>query len=166
MRWWSRGSAPQAATLPAPLPRLDGTGWWAPAQLGRPTFASRTLHETGLRHAYDPEVPARAELLVAAALGRRSLPVEEQDAKHLRGVLLAAALAGLGIGTAERSRAPAPDGQVDVVVAAALEQARDALPQMRTDAAALAAWLLLAGRHLSVAGEAVLPRLLATLDGP
>lgn len=162
MRWWFRRPRsrsprppPPARTVNAGLPRLDGSGWPDAVALGRPSFEAQTFHELGLRHAYDPDVHALAERLVAAALPRLPTGVSREDEPHLRKVFLSAARTGAGIGRVERSQAAAPPGEVDRRIAGALWQARRGLPSMPDEWAVLGGWFVLAGRHLAVRGGGV-----------
>lgn len=153
--------------LPLPAPRLlDGAGWPDETVVGRPSFDSSSLHELGVRHAYDPEAHAIGSRLVDDVLERVPTGVADQDEPHLRKVYGTAARIGAGLAVVERTLPASPPGSVDRSLAGALWQARRQLPAMPADQDRTAAWFLLAGFHLGRSGPAAVRELLADLPGP
>jgi len=139
--------------VPLPMPHVDGRGWPDPALVGRPSFDSSALHESGLRHAYDMEAHAVADLLAEALFPHLGLQVEPVDEPFLSRVLLTTARVGAGLGIVERSVEPRPgDDVVDRRLAAALWRARRALPAMTPDWERTAAFVLLAGFQVARGG--------------
>ncbi len=152
-------------TLPLGRPGPDGGGWPDRDEVGRPTFASSTLHEMALRAAYEPEAHAIGDRLVDDVLPRVPLVVSDEDAPYLRRVLLTAARIGAGVGIVERSAGPdVVDGQVDRDVAAALWRARSALPPMPPVREQVAAYFLLAGFVVAREGRSVVDELREALQ--
>lgn len=151
------------ATLPLVPPRLDGTGWPDPAQVGRPSFDSATFHETATREAYEVEAHAVADRLLDDVLPRIATGVSAQDAPFLRKVLLVAARVGAGVGIVERGLGEPDPAAVDRRVAAALWEARRKLPSMPPERARVAAYFLLAGFHVARTGPDAVEQLLADL---
>lgn len=155
---------PRPSALPLGRPGPDGGGWPDREDVGRPTFASSTLHEMALRAAYEPEAHAIGDRLIGDVLPRVDLVVSDEDEPYLRKVLLTAARIGAGVGIVERSAGPQPvAGQVDRDVAAALWRARRALPAMPPAREQVAAYFLLAGFVVARGGPAVVGELRAAL---
>ena len=162
MGLFSRGPA----YLPLDVPRLDGTGWPDPAEVGRPSFEANAYYEVATRNAFEPEAHEVADALVAAVLPHVPTGVSAEDEPYLRKLFLTAARIGAGMGRVERDL-PTPDlERVDRHVAAALWQARRKLPAMRPDWAASAAYFLLAGYYVARTELYVIPTLVERLGSP
>ena len=150
--------------LPIALPRIDGSGWPDPSEVGRPSFDTSTYYELAIRHAYDPEAHAAADRLVDELLPRIPTGVSAEDEPYLRKVFTTAARIGAGLGIVDRTLADHDPDQVDRSIAGALWEARRKLPAMQADWARTAGWFLLAGFHLARGGPAVLHRLREDFD--
>jgi hypothetical protein len=164
----SRRPAPPPDVVAVGRPRLDGSGWPEEVPTGRGDgFQVRTLHEMAQRSAYEPEAHIVGGMLLEAALPALDTDVPPADAPYLEQVYRTAARMGAGLAMVGRGL-PDPGGAaVDRRLAAALWQARRALPAMPAERTAVAAWFLLAGFHLARGGperaEAELAALLADL---
>ena len=152
------------AHVPLALPDLDGGGWPDPDLVGRQSFDSSALHESALRHAYDMEAHAVADGLVEGLVPHLRVQVEPVDEPFLGKVLLTAARVGAGLGIVERSVEQRPgDDVIDRRLAAALWQARRALPAMQPSWERAASLMLLAGFHVARGGPEQADRIVATL---
>lgn len=144
--------------LPLVLPLPDGSTWPLPGR-DSGSFAASTHYEIGSRRAFDADATRLAERLVDTALARLDTGAAPEDAPFLRGVFLAAARTGAGLGLVDRS----PAGQLDHDLAGALWQARRSLPAMREDWGLLASWFLLAAHYAARTGPHAVDDLLAVL---
>lgn len=150
--------------LPLGRPGTDGAGWPDRADVGRPGFASSTLHEMALRAAYEPEAHAIADRLLDDVLPHVALDVSAEDEPYLRRVLLTAARIGAGTGIVERAAGPqVRAGLVERDVAAALWRARVGLPPMPPPREGVAAYFLLAGFVVARDGRDVVDALVRDL---
>jgi hypothetical protein len=150
-------------SVPLALPRLDGAGWPDEAALGRPSFETNTFYELAVRHAYEPESHAVADLLVDEALPHVPTGVTAEDEPYLRKVFITASRIGAGVAIVERTLGPVDAGTADRRIAGALWQARRKLPAMQADWSRYAGWFLLAGYHVARTGPSAVERLLAQL---
>ena len=153
------------AHLPLVPPRLDGTGWPDPAEVGRPSFEANTLYEVATRHACESEAQAIGSGLVDAVLPHVRTGAPPQDEPYLHNVFTVAARIGAGLGVVERGLGTPDSSLVDRRVAAALVQAGRKLPVMRRDWAHLAGYFLRAGHYVARTDLFVMPLLVEEL-GP
>jgi hypothetical protein len=149
--------------VPLQLPRLDGTSWPEPHDIGPPSFAVLALYQMGYREAFEPEAHDIADRLVAEVLPMVRVDAAPQDAPYLRQVLISAAQIGAGIGIVERRVANTDERSIDRQVGGALWEALSDLPAMPPTQRRVARYLLQSGHYVARTDLATIPLLLASL---
>jgi hypothetical protein len=148
--------------LPAPSPRLDGSGW--PERQRGDAFAAATYYETARQEAFDPSVHDVTDLVVDRLLPRLDPGAAPEDEEHMQRICVTAAQMGVGIARVERRVVPAGSAGIDRDIAAVLWLAAEDLPAMPPRGQDVARYLLLCGYHLGRWGRDRLAELLDALD--
>ena len=148
--------------VPAPFPRLDGSGW--PDRKRGDAFAAATYYEMARQEAFDPAVHDVTDLVVDRLLPRLDAGAAPEDEEHMQRICVTAAQIGVGVARVERRVVPADATDTDRDIAAVLWLAADDLPTMPPRGQEVARYLLLCGYHLGRWGRDRLPELLNALD--
>lgn len=146
------------------LPRLDGSSWPDPREVGRTSFDVNALYEMGYREAFEPEAHAIAEVIVDDVLPMIDIVAPAQDEPYLRRTLMVAAQVGAGIGIVEARVTGLDELETDRRIWAALWQALRDLPALAPPHRFVAAYLMQSGHYVARVGVAAIPVLLAGLD--